>query len=634
MRRRPVSSFPIATFGEYDSVDAIKSVLRQLKSGQFQSASALADGMSDDDRIDAVVRTRVGALMGTDLDIKPVSDKRKAVQAAELLGGVEDGPGEWDRMFPPGVVVELLRSGDLLNFGLAEIQWTSERGMWWPRLKFWDTQFVFWDEQRQCYMLRTTTGDVQLPRLDQNPVGDGQWFIWNPFGYQYAWRRGMIRSLASKYMMRQWDQRDWARYCEVHGLPLRKAVVPGGGGPNNTAAQDAFFEAVANVGNEPTVMVPQGVEGQKYDVEMVEATSRSWETFKEFKSALDIDIAVLVLGQNLTTEATGGGLGGGEVSEHGQIKREKLREDAAIAVAFRDQVLVPWAQFNFGDPDLAPRPVYRVDPPEDDGEKAKLLISVGQGLKVLQDAKVPVSVRATAEEFRINLMTKEEEAQAKADAEEEVADQHGASDATEPGGEDDDAEERDTPRKRSAEALAAKRGRRVFVTANVSERYDFAGLPIAVEHAAGTTREFDGGVTVQMIHDYGFIEGHLGMDGDQLDVYIGPNEAAESVFIVHQLKAPGFAAADEDKIFLGFDSLEEARASYLAHRGQDGEKAIGSIDAISIDAFKAKLERRTGGGTIKAAFIPNRRLALLEMDRRARDNARASGRRVAVRRSS
>lgn len=101
-----------------------------------------------------------------------------------------------------------------------------------------------------------------------------------------------------------------------------------------------------------------------------------------------------------------------------------------------------------------------------------------------------------------------------------------------------------------------------------------------------------------MKHDYGFIDGHVGADDDELDCYLGPDESAPFVYVVHQMKAPDYKRFDEDKIFLGFGSEADAKAAYLAHRN-DGDKAYGGQTAIRFEDFSAKLKRRTGTGKIR-----------------------------------
>lgn len=140
-------------------------------------------------------------------------------------------------------------------------------------------------------------------------------------------------------------------------------------------------------------------------------------------------------------------------------------------------------------------------------------------------------------------------------------------------------------------------------------RRTFQGFPIAIENAAGSERQWfdrDGSGRVVgstlMRHHYGFIEGHIGSDGDELDCYLGPYEDAANVYVVHQLAAPDFKSHDEDKTMLGFASADEAKAAYLAHRN-DGDRAFGGMSTIPVEVFRRKLKRRTGTGKIRATDI-------------------------------
>lgn len=136
----------------------------------------------------------------------------------------------------------------------------------------------------------------------------------------------------------------------------------------------------------------------------------------------------------------------------------------------------------------------------------------------------------------------------------------------------------------------------------VVKRYEFAGLPIAVENPAGSERSWtgDGGVErkTTMRHDYGFIEGQDGRDGDELDCYVGPTATARFAYVVHQLQRPGYDRPDEDKVFLGFDSEADAKAAFVAHR-DDGEQAYGGMSAIPIGDFVRKMQTRTGSGKVR-----------------------------------
>lgn len=126
----------------------------------------------------------------------------------------------------------------------------------------------------------------------------------------------------------------------------------------------------------------------------------------------------------------------------------------------------------------------------------------------------------------------------------------------------------------------------------LQDRYEFQGLPISVENKKGSTRKWydpDGKEkgSTKMHFDYGYVEGAIGADEEPVDVYIGPDEDAEFVFVVHQNKAPDFEEYDEDKVMLGFSSEEDAREAYL--KQYDDEQFYGGMSSMPIEKFKEKL---------------------------------------------
>jgi hypothetical protein len=126
----------------------------------------------------------------------------------------------------------------------------------------------------------------------------------------------------------------------------------------------------------------------------------------------------------------------------------------------------------------------------------------------------------------------------------------------------------------------------------LSHRLTFRGLDISVETDKGELRHWydphakkEG--TTKMKFPYGYIRRTQGMDGDHVDCYVGPNENASKVYIVHQQKAPDFNTYDEDKCMLGFDSAEQARKAYLDHYNND--RFLGSMTIMSFEEFKRKV---------------------------------------------
>lgn len=128
-------------------------------------------------------------------------------------------------------------------------------------------------------------------------------------------------------------------------------------------------------------------------------------------------------------------------------------------------------------------------------------------------------------------------------------------------------------------------------------RTTFRGLNISIENRKGSVRrgvDSDGHEwATKMNYDYGYIRGTEGVDGDHLDCYLGGNENAEYVYIVHQ-NNPNTHEYDEDKCMLGFDTLAEAKAAYLSQYDRPG--FLGKIDVMRFERFKDYVLSKTHRG--------------------------------------
>lgn len=117
------------------------------------------------------------------------------------------------------------------------------------------------------------------------------------------------------------------------------------------------------------------------------------------------------------------------------------------------------------------------------------------------------------------------------------------------------------------------------------------GLTIAIENPAGSVRRGTNrhGDTweIRMKFDYGEIMRTEGVDGDPVDVIVGPNPDAPMVYVVHQRKFGDWKNYDEDKCCIGFDSEEDAKAGFLSN--YNDPRFLGPITAMPIDKFVAKV---------------------------------------------
>lgn len=127
-------------------------------------------------------------------------------------------------------------------------------------------------------------------------------------------------------------------------------------------------------------------------------------------------------------------------------------------------------------------------------------------------------------------------------------------------------------------------------------RVVYQGIPIGVENPAGSVRHWrdasGGEGSTRMLYAYGFVEGTRGTDGDEIDVFVGPNPDAPIAWVVHQ-QDPKSGLYDEDKVMLGFDSEAHALAAYRQH--YDRRDFEVTCSPITIDHFKRWYAATLGG---------------------------------------
>ena len=135
---------------------------------------------------------------------------------------------------------------------------------------------------------------------------------------------------------------------------------------------------------------------------------------------------------------------------------------------------------------------------------------------------------------------------------------------------------------------------RKFAKREVKKRLNFQGMDLAIEFPKGSKRSFEddrGRTQYKTMHaDYGEIAGTHGLDGDALDVYVGPDKTSDHVFVVTQMKKNDWDKVDEEKCILGVKTIADARALYLKH--YDDPRFCGSIKEMPMSDFRERLLAR------------------------------------------
>lgn len=114
---------------------------------------------------------------------------------------------------------------------------------------------------------------------------------------------------------------------------------------------------------------------------------------------------------------------------------------------------------------------------------------------------------------------------------------------------------------------------------------DVQGLPVTIEHPAGTTRP--GGA--EMGAHYGYVKGTVAADGQHVDIMIGKHPENDTHFIVDHMNGQGYEQA---KVLTGFANRLEAMRAY---RKAYPDSPMGPVSEVKTPALKEWL--KTGDTT-------------------------------------
>ena len=120
------------------------------------------------------------------------------------------------------------------------------------------------------------------------------------------------------------------------------------------------------------------------------------------------------------------------------------------------------------------------------------------------------------------------------------------------------------------------------------------GFDISIENPmgserTGTTPDGTEWRSILPAH-YGYIKRTEGADGDHVDVFLGPHDESQEIFVIDQVN-PDTKEFDEHKCIFGALGMTQAKALYLeAFSDGRGPDRVGSITPLTVEQFKQWLK--------------------------------------------
>lgn len=380
---------PISVGTSWD-IPSIRNALDAHMIGNFSASAFLCDAMTGDDRVAATLGQRMGSLFSRPMKTTPADDSAEAIDIADAWEKA------WTKFAPLAVLEEIESWNVLCGMLPCEIQWDTSGKIWQPYLKPWHPSQLYYRYDLRKFAINTLDGaEIIEP-------GNGRWVLFAPHGIYRGWRRGCVRPIAVPWYFRQLVWRDWGRYNERHGLAILKAKVPARSDPT---MRGNFKSGLATMGQEAVVVCPQNVDGTGYDVELLEATGRTFDTFDKSMARADMAIVLSMLWQNLTTEVNGGSYAAATVHEGVQQTAARFT-NGVMSETLHDQAARVFAAWNFGRPDLAPKREWVIEQPSDHLASSQTFAAFSQavaGLKNAGHSLTPAGISKLAFSFNLPL---------------------------------------------------------------------------------------------------------------------------------------------------------------------------------------------------------------------------------------
>jgi len=384
------------------TVELVRTIISEHESGSFYTSGILADELDRNPRIRGALDARIRGILGTESYLQ-TPDHVKDDPLAVLITGAASR--WWHSRVNEAVLEGLLRNHITMGFAIAEVAWEvhrrpSNEGVWEPALYPWHPSTAHNDNALNSMCVYDAKG-----KLLQVRPGDNRWLMLSATAKD-PWMRGVIRCTGLEDTLRVQATRDWARWSEKHGIPITKAYVPRD--EIASVATKGFLRALRMMGRQGHIKLPMAEDGKKlYDVEFAEMKAMGWEGFERLIKHCDTDVSIAILGQNLTTEVTGGSLAAARV--HDDVKLDIVKADAEmLSTCLREHVLKPWVRLNYGAHlvELAPWPRWHVEPPANLESSSKVLVAVMTAIETAARAiaagvGVPLDVRALLEQYEI-----------------------------------------------------------------------------------------------------------------------------------------------------------------------------------------------------------------------------------------
>ncbi|MGN0710505.1 MAG: DUF935 domain-containing protein [Anaerovoracaceae bacterium] len=358
-------------FSEYPSngltPEKLAALLMEADLGEVKSQMELFEEMEEKDpHLFSQLQTRKNAVTGLEWEIIAAGSSSLDKDIAQFVEKALSRIEEFEN-----VLFDLL---DAIGKGISisEIIWDFDenKGIYAKEINWLHPKRLMWDVK-----------DRILIRTDRHPEGEEltpNKFVVHKYKARsgHPARAGILRVVVWMYLFKNYDVKDWVRFCEIFGMPIRIGKYNPGASEED---KKALMEALVSLGSDAAGIMP---EGTSIDIQEAQKQS-SVDAFERLARYCDEQISKAVLGQTLTADSGGGSYAQGKV--HNDVRHDLTVADCkALASTLKRDLITPIVRFNFGLEVEVPEIKFDCKEPEDLKTESEILDTLINkvGLKV------------------------------------------------------------------------------------------------------------------------------------------------------------------------------------------------------------------------------------------------------------
>ncbi len=322
----------------------LAALLAQAEQGDPAAWLDLAETMEERDlHYLAVLGTRRRQVSQLAVTVEPADDSADAETDAALVRAWAERSELEDELFD---MLDAVAKG----FSVMEIIWEVSASQWTPgRLEYRLPRWFRFDERTGSRLLLRDAG----ARGGWAELEPGKFVVHRHAAKSgVPIRGGVARAACWAWMFKSYSLRDWVRFVEAYGQPLRLGKYDRNA---NAEERDILLRAVTDIAADAAAIVPLDMQ-----IEFISAGGSGGGSgsgsgaayYADLLAYLDAQISKAILGQTLTTDAGTGGSGSYALGRvHDDVRHDIERSDARqLAATLTRDIARPIVLLNRGDP--------------------------------------------------------------------------------------------------------------------------------------------------------------------------------------------------------------------------------------------------------------------------------------------